>query len=359
MVRLLLTVIVLVFNFQPATIYAKDVFKAADAMEQVLSQFIRPGYKKLHEKSVALSAATDELCATANTSTLAKAQQQFSQLVDAWGNIEMIRFGPILGDNNIERMFFFPDRRGKGLKRIRRLIAEQDEKTHDPVQLAKISVAAQGMSAMEYVLFGAGSEQLAQTSGEFRCGYGRSVISNILAITKNLDTQWSGTPEFLYLWGKPGYRNPVFAKDEAAIQHLISTIVHGLEVVRDVRLAAFLKDQPDDDRPKSAPLWRSNNTMRLVFANINSVEKIYRTSNIQSFLPIESTYVANLVADRFVELRDIVSSDLIIADALGNPNSRAKLGKLYSKVDGLINLLDQDFAGSMGMTLGFFFDDGD
>jgi predicted lipoprotein len=358
--RLLLIIIVLLsFGARSASAQDNTKFSATKAMKQVLSEYIQPGYAQLHLKSRELVNATKRLCQQPNENSLNQTREKYSQLVSAWGGIEMIRFGPILGNNLLERFFFFPDRRGSGLKRIQKLLAKQESKALDPAQLSKISVAAQGLGALDFALYGTGFETLIGTSDNYRCQFAHSVALNLLAISNLLDKEWNGSHEFLYLWSSPGYRNPVFAKDSAAITHILSTIVHGLEVVRDIRLAAFLKDLPKKDRPKSAPLWRSNNTMRLVLANISSVEKIYLTSQVRKLIPEDKKQVALSVEKQFVGLRNMIDPNLNVADALANPVTRNEIIEFNTALDNLIKTIHDEFAATLGLRLGFFFNDGD
>lgn len=357
--RLIIALAMSVFATLPAP--AKDAgdYSAGDAMENVLSGFIRPGYQRLQAAADGLSSATGKLCQSADTQTLQRVEQRFSELVSAWGGIEMIRFGPILADNHLERFFFYPDRRSTSLKRINRLLAEKEEKALDPAKLTKLSVALQGLTAFDIVLSGTGAEALLKTPNSHRCRYAMAIAANLASISTLLNREWHGDHEFLYLWTTPGYRNPALASDDTAIAHLISTIVHGLEVVRDVRLAAFLKESADDDRPKSAPLWRSGNTMGLLAANLASVEKIYHESDLAHFLPEDKKLIARSIESEFATLFELVNRDIEPAQALSNEVERARLVRLRFVISQLITTFDKQLAGTLGLSIGFFFDDGD
>ena len=359
MYRILILLLMSVFTFQYAAAQDSEKYSATDAMDNALNRFVRPGYKSLRVNSSEMLRVTKDLCAKADNLALENTQRQFSNLVSAWGGIEMIRFGPILGDNMLERFFFYPDRRSRSLKRINRLLSAKEESALDPEKLTKLSVALQGLTALDIVLYGTGSDVLTKVVQGHRCRYAMSIATNLVAISSELDREWNGEHEFLYLWGKPGYRNPVFANNAAAITHLFSTIVHGLEVVRDLRLTAFLKETAEDDRPKSAPLWRSRNTMRLLLANIKSMEKIYRTSELMHFLSADNKHIAKSADAQFLAIYELINTDLDIAKDLSNIDEREKLSQLHAGIDQLITTFDKRFAGSMGLSVGFFFNDGD
>ncbi len=332
---------------------------AGEAMRRLMDDAILPGYRELEARAKAFSSSTGQLCEVANEQSLGNAREAFSGLVRGWGGIEMVRFGPILADNTLERFFFFPDRRGSGLKRVQKMLAEKDPALLEPDRLIASSVAAQGLFAAEYVLFGTGAEKLAGQPQSYRCQYGHAVAENLQAIASHLKAGWESDREFVKMWRQPGSHNPVFGDDDAALTHIISTVVHGLEEVRDVRLSAFLKETPQKDRAKSAPLWRSENTLPLLLADIESIEKIYRVSRLSDFLPPDQKLLDTSVESQFAELEKAADIKGEVAALIANPEDRARLERLRTVLGVLINTLERDFAAAIGLRVGFFFADGD
>ncbi len=70
--------------------------------------------------------------------------------------------GPAREDNRFERLFFWPDRRGRGLRQVQGILAEEDETATDPATLYQKSVAVQGLLALDFVLSGEGNETLVE-----------------------------------------------------------------------------------------------------------------------------------------------------------------------------------------------------
>ena len=129
-------------------------------MAAVVDDVIVPGYAAFHESAEALDNAADRLCADASPQSLDAARATFSGTVSAWGRIEMIHFGPAMDENRLERVLFYPDPRGIGLRQVQEILATEDETATKTETLAHKSVAAQGLGALEYVLFGTGSTPL-------------------------------------------------------------------------------------------------------------------------------------------------------------------------------------------------------
>jgi len=117
-----------------------------------LNNYIRPGYAALADRANTLAGSSKALCAGASNTTLKTARETFAQTVEAWSEIEPVRFGPVLQDHRYERLFYWPDAKGLGAKQVREALAKQDATVKDPATLASKSVALQGLPALEYLL---------------------------------------------------------------------------------------------------------------------------------------------------------------------------------------------------------------
>ena len=97
--------------------------KATDIVSSAIDGFIRPGYHAFYESTSRLSEAGKALCATPSQAALDAARSAFGETVDAWSRIEIIRFGPVTERNRLERVLFWPDRKGTGLKQVQAALA--------------------------------------------------------------------------------------------------------------------------------------------------------------------------------------------------------------------------------------------
>ena len=217
-------------------------------MAKAVDDFIIPGYRNLTEKTAAATKATAKLCAAPSQATADGARTAFSEVVGAWSAIEVVRLGPALEQNRFERFLFYPDRKSTGLKQVQAIVSKKDESAADEARLKGKSVAAQGLGALEYVLYGTGAETLLNKDGDFRCRYG-------LAITKNLDTianeflaAWQKPDGIQAAWKDPGPDNPEFRNNREAATELLGILVHGVETVKDQRLKPFYEGKDDKGR---------------------------------------------------------------------------------------------------------------
>ncbi|HOV04305.1 MAG TPA: imelysin family protein, partial [Kaistiaceae bacterium] len=145
---------------------ADDIAGFDEIVSATIEDFVVPRYARLAEAAVAGEAALAGLCDAPSEETLASARAAFADLVLAHAAVEIVRFGPVLADNRLERLYFWPDRKGLGLRQVERTIAAGETPT--VAELRARSVALQGLGALEFVLFGDGAAALAGTDGTAR-----------------------------------------------------------------------------------------------------------------------------------------------------------------------------------------------
>ena len=89
-------------------------------------------------------------------------------------------------------MAFWPDTRGVGRKQVRRALRRKKANYDNVAALAHMSVALQGLTALEIVLFGRGSDRLEHPGAQrsFHCGVARAIAKNLHDIATSLDEEW-------------------------------------------------------------------------------------------------------------------------------------------------------------------------
>ncbi|GCA48261.1 imelysin [Sinorhizobium sp. KGO-5] len=333
-------------------------------MAQAVDGFIIPGYRDLAEATNALSEASAGLCKSPSETTLEAARSAFSSVVERWSAIEIIRLGPALEQNRFERFLFYPDRKSTGLKQVQAILAKKDESATSPETLKGKSVAVQGLGALEFVLYGTGAEVLSGKEGDFRCRYGLAVSQNLRSIAGELLAAWEKPDGIQAAWKEPGPGNPLFRDNREAATELLGVLVHSVEMIKDQRLRPFyagtVHGTPDRGRPKLAIYWRSANTMPAISANLGGLQRLFDTAGMESLLPADSRSIAGSIDFLFKAL--IAATDGLdgpIEDALADERQRAKLDFIALNTADLLDRLNREFGGSIGLGAGFSFADGD
>lgn len=341
----------------PASARSMDV---PGVIRTAVEKVIRPGYAGFHEKTTAMSAAATALCKAPSAEALKTARAAFSDTVDAWSRIEFIRVGPVMDDHRMERILFWPDRKSIGLKQVQAVLADKDPTASTAEQVGKKSVAAQGLGALEYVLFGTGSETLEGSSEPFRCTYGQAIAGNLDAMAGELQAAWDDPKGFAAIWETPGPDNRHFRNNTEALGELVDTIVQGIEFTRDVRLKAFLRDTPAEDKPRLAVFWRSEKTIDSLRGNIDGMRALFEESGFAAGVPADAHEAARSVSFEFSNaLRGLDVPRLPLDELLKDQALRDKIIYFRLVSSSLTNLIGTDLAGILGLSAGFSSLDGD
>ncbi|MDW9435112.1 imelysin family protein [Sinorhizobium meliloti] len=333
-------------------------------MTQAVDGFIIPGYRDLARATNALSEASAALCKSPSEAALEAARSAFSDVVETWSTIEIIRLGPALEQNRFERFLFYPDRKSTGLKQVQAILANKDESAARAENLKGKSVAVQGLGALEFVLYGTGAEALSGENGGFRCRYGLAVSENLRSIAGEFLAEWEKPDDIQAAWKEPGPGNPLFRDNKEAATALLGVLVHSVEMIKDQRLRPFyagtVDGKPDKGHPKLAIYWRSANTMPAISANFSALHRLFDTAGMERLLPADSRSIAGSIDFLFKAL--IAAADRIegpVGAALADERQRATLDFIALNTADLLDRLNREFGGSIGLGAGFSFADGD
>ncbi|MDP2119367.1 MAG: imelysin family protein [Hoeflea sp.] len=330
-------------------------------LKRMVTDHVRPAYAAFGNAAAGLETSFEALCAEPSDDALQAARAAFRDAALAWSRIEWIRLGAVMSENRLERILFFPDRKGTGRKQVQAALATQDEGVTDAAALAGRSVAMQGLGALELILFGTDSQALAEAGASHRCRFGRAASANIAALSGELSAGWDEGSTYLAMFLKPGPDNPLFRTDLEALSVVLGQMIHGLEAIHDTRLGAFLdREDPGRDRPNSALYWRSDMTLPSVSAGVSGLEDLFTRSGIEVAAQELAPRLADTIRFEFTQaIRTADSLDAPVDVLLADPQSREKLVYLAYAIKIIIGRLDQEFGQAGGLAVGFSFGDGD
>ncbi len=334
--------------------------KASGIVSRAIDGFIRPGYARFHQATGDLVQAEKALCEAPSKQTLKAARQSFGKTVDTWSTIEIIRFGPVTEDNRLERVLFWPDRKSTGMKQVQAALAARDDTATSADGLAGKSVAMQGLGALEYVLYGTGSDGLAGTGEAYRCAYGAAIAGNLDSIAAELETAWDQADGFAKQWANPGPDDPLYRTGTEAVSELMDVFVTGFELVRDVRLGGFLGETPEQDKPKQALLWRSGKTVDAIAANLAGMKALFEASRLGEAVREDALWIRKSALFEFGNAADAAAAaNGPVAEVLAAPERRGKLVYLGLVTSSLSDIFGTTLSGELGLTSGFSSLDGD
>ncbi|GEO83717.1 MULTISPECIES: imelysin family protein [Alphaproteobacteria] len=329
-------------------------------LEKAVDGFIRPGYSHFRDEAAALETDMRALCVAPSAVELDKARAGFDSTVRAWSTIEIVRVGPIIENNRFERILFYPDRKSTGLKQVQAILAKPDESATAVETLKDKSVAMQGLGALEFVLFGTGSDGLLAEKDSFRCRYGAAIAGNLVRLGGELSTEWDRPDGIQNAWKHPGPGNVVFRDGREAVTELLGILVHGAEAIRDQRIENFYKGEENNTFPKQAIYWRSGQTWTSIQGNVEGLRSLLKVSGMDKLVNEDSRSIVSsldFVAKSLIRVAGDINPD--IETAVSDPIEREKLDFLLLNSKDLILRLSNDYGGAIGLTAGFSFSDGD
>lgn len=355
--RRLSSVLLMLLAVGPALAQAS----AQEVADEAIKGFIRPAFSDFAAAADDLQSAMAELCERPSTGTLGAAKAQFGAAVLAFSRAEIVRFGPLTQDNRAERLLFWPDRRGIGLRQVQRLLAEEDESATDAARLAGKSVAVQGFGALEFALYGTGADEaLVGAPASYRCRFGAAVATNIAAIASALSRDWDDPDGVSKRLAHPDAAYADYRTGTEVLEELTGALSHGLEAVRDQRILPVLGRDGAEPNPRAALLWRSGLTVPSLKAGLGGLADFYGLSGIGATLPADSAWVDEGIGFELANLsRGLDAITLPIEEALADPRQARALGYVMTVTSSLQTQIGDNLSAALGLSVGFSSLDGD
>jgi predicted lipoprotein len=335
-----------------------------DLGKRLTAGYIQPAFAQLHRAGEALAKTLPAYCDAPKKAANRRAvETRFSELVTAWGRVELLRFGPLLERNRLERFFFFPDPRGVTQRQLAALLAAADPAALDPAQLASRSVAVQGIPALEYALYASGAEaQIAagDAAGKYLCAFARAVAGNLVAISAELQAAWSDRSGIAAEFASPGPSRNLYRSTGEVGTETVKAISTGLQLTRDIKLLPAVGKTPETARGQRAPLWRSGLTQTLLRANVTGLLDFYKTAGFDAQLPAGQRWIGTTIAAESERLIALLEEPLPPFDrAVVEPESRETLVYAMLLLKNLQAVVVEYLPAAFGINIGFNSLDGD
>jgi uncharacterized protein len=344
---------------------AKSGFDHQRLANASLEKFIRPGYARFTSAIADMNAVVGQLCQSASTAQLAAARAAFRASVAAWGRVEFITFGPVGEANRLERILFWPDRKGIGARQVRRLLFNKTARAQDPAQLAKMSVAVQGLGALETVLFANGSDDLAKpNAAAFRCGYALAITRNLRDIAEVIASEWAPSGAFAKLWLAAGPDNPVYLSGRETTHELAKLVNQCLDTIVERRLEP-IAGIGGSQRVRRPILSRSRLTLVLVAANVAGLRALMFDGGVMDVVKVQASgdhEVLSVMKSAGTELSLALSLLRPLAqepDLLAHAGGRRKLVPVIFALKNVRENAVGALRSAAGLSLGFNASDGD
>lgn len=327
-----------------------------------LTGVIRPGYDALTVATDALKDNAAALCAEPSAAALTATKDAFAAAVDSWSKVEIFRFGPVNKDHRYERLFYWPDPKGIGLRQVKAALADKDETVTLADTLAGKSVALQGLTALEYLLYGDGAETLTSGDSEvgFRCSFASSVATNIDRIARAVAEAWRDGSGYSKDFLSPGPSDPLYRAPKDVTLELYKAFTSGIELVRDQKLGKPLGTSPETARPRLAAFWQSGLTFANMVGNLEGVRTLFAEGGFAQVVAEESPGVEKSTLFDLGHAIDVLDAiDMPVTEAVQDTEQRSKLEALRVALKSARDTAAAMIARGAGLSFGFNALDGD
>jgi len=320
----------------------------------VVDKYAIPAYQNLYQSSQKLQKSSAGFCADVSDNSFTQVQDSFHNTMDAWQFIQTFRLGPAGKFMRSFRLEMWPDRSNAAAKHLRKLLSKADPSRLEQSQFIKASVAVQGLSALERILFAKDSGYTDyQTEGKanFRCQLLSAISLNVETIAKDLLTAWQN--EYRDIIAKPSKDNDFFETDKEVASQFLNELSTQLQVIIEQKF-----DRPiagDKFLLTKAESWRSQRSLRNIVFNLQSTKDLYQVAFVEH------------IADENLRKKQLAlfNQALLASKALTIPLSEAYTEKRealqhwFEAIKTLKNSISTELPKAIDIQLGFNSLDGD
>lgn len=324
---------------------APEARDAAARVSAAVEGHALPRFARLAAATAELADAARALCG--GDAGRAALDAAYHAAFDAWMGVAHLSFGPLEADGRGAAIAFWPDARGATPRTLARLLADRDAAADDPAEYAEVSIAARGLTALDWLMFDADAPALEG----YACRLVAAVSADLAATAAAVDADWRG-----------GYAAAMEAPDGApyrdadeALTAFYRAFATGLEGLADLRLG---RPMGDGERvwPRKAEAWRSGRPLRNIRLALAALDDLAA----RAFIPALAAEQAEALRRRLDGARAAAEvAPAPMAAALETAEGLEAYRRLRIQVALLRDFAELTLAPALGVGLGFNALDGD
>lgn len=328
---------------------------------QAVDDTILPGYQRLEKLTALLAQQSQAFCKQPSESGLQQLQADYHRAMDSWQFIQVVRFGPIEDSLRGYRLQFWPDKRQSVSRHLAKLLDKAEADALDPENFARGSVALQGFSALERLLFEKdlqAGQLRASAPKAYHCQVMVAISHNMAQIARELLDEWqTNKPAYRDLIASAPRGNAAYADSAEVSARLFNSLFTQIELMLDRKLRAPLGESLQRARGKRSESWRSGRSLRNLSHNLQSVHQLTR----QAFMSrLVDPHLSQRIDERVANCNRLLNKiELPLAEAVKDAQQRQRVEFLVTALAGLKQTLLGELAPALEITIGFNSLDGD
>lgn len=155
----------------------------------VAADLLAPSHAAFIDATEALAVATDGYCAAPADGDVAVVGEHWAAAMNAWQCVQFLRAGPVEQNNRRFRIQLYPDPNEAVQRNVAALLDGDVEITEARVRNSP--VGAQGLPALEYLLFGDDMRLAEAAETPRRCDLARAVAANLRTMAGEIGEPWA------------------------------------------------------------------------------------------------------------------------------------------------------------------------
>ncbi|PHV12819.1 imelysin family protein [Chitinimonas sp. BJB300] len=310
-----------------------------------------PRIQTLADNSAKLRDSVATLCQRLKADQLEQARKDWKSTYAAWRTVEALPMGPTLTRRTAWQIDVWPSRSPKVEEAVR--LVEKDAPIADSV-----GAAAQGLPALEYLLWGddRAKAQLGRLHFRQRCQYSVALAREVATESAGLLADWQ-------TFERQQYDTET---GRQAFEEAVNLIASSLQNLRDKKLARLGSSKIIKQAARQDfDAWRSHQTKAGLTATLGTLESIFLApgpNNSPSFVDrlaaADKPLLAQHLRDEIRIAREVLAK---LPEDIAQAGSRnpIALKPFLDLIKRLQSLVELQVADAVGITIGFKDSDGD
>lgn len=329
---------------------------------------IIPAYADLQNQTKILQTQSITFCTASSfsSSDLQNFKQSWIKADQAWQKIQWLNLGPVLEQTRSLRIQFWEPGTDAVAKGVEALLLRQGE-TIDADLISGVNVGAQGIPALEYLLYPESSSNslLNASNKQKRCEVATAIADNLFNMARDIHTQWQATGG--------NYRetlingNNEFTSVQDAVEELVTLWLEHINIVKDDKILAALGDA-SPGISQNAEHSLSDESLTSMTINAATFLSIYTAGDGQGFDDILrttldqqtiATQVNTDISAAINRIEAIKQSLNTYSAAIADDDGRVQLTALVNELNTIRDVLTIEFIQALDISTGFNATDGD
>ncbi|WP_339723387.1 imelysin family protein [uncultured Paraglaciecola sp.] len=334
-------------------------------LTDLTDNLIIPAYANFANKTQLLQTQSYSFCEanTPSNTDLQSFKQSWLEAVQAWQNIQWLNLGPVLDETRSLRIQFWEPGTDAVKNGVEALLLRQGE-TIDVDLLSGVNVGAQGIPALEYLLYPTNSsDSLINASNKAkRCEVATAIADNLFNMSSEIHSQWQTSYRETLITGINE-----FTSVQDAVEELVTLWLEHINIVKDDKILAGFGDT-SPGVAQNAEHYLSDASLSSIAVNTATFLSIYTAGDGQGFDDILSTTLSQQTIATQVNtditaainrIEAISQTFNTFSATIANDDGRAQLTTLVDELNTIRDSLTIEFIQALDISTGFNATDGD